>query len=54
MVTAFSLMVGVQAYEERDDLKLVIHVQRHGNRESSTIFNHLIDPEHKETNFKDP
>lgn len=37
-----------------DSLKLVIQLQRHGNRESLVIFNHLMKPEHSHHNFKVP
>jgi hypothetical protein len=37
-----------------DQLKLVIQLQRHGNRESLVIFNHLIKPELMHQNFKQP
>lgn len=52
--TVAGLISGVGSLRISDQLKLVIQLQRHGNRESLVIFKHLVKPEHQHENFKTP
>lgn len=36
-----------------ENLRLVVQIQRHGNRASSQIFNHLIEEGHEDKNFEE-